>query len=677
MVTTWDDSPIAETLAMALRSIVGAECVACRNQEASQATHRVVSYREDFDYLWGLDNSLLNWLESHDRTLVLVWEETPLHGGLSGINIADCVTAFDWAVALSLTTIGRAEAMGGEPGRYRPTWRLLVLDLASHQHRASQTVRLFQRLQSTHPPTLAWVETHAGNEVEGLLAGCIVRNVGQEAKDSDLLRRLWIGALAEPVKSRDRHAIANLIGPQLLLGAMGAFPPRHGQTRALTGLLGALRLVPDRAEREQAPWVNRDVTGEWKNVNGILIDDLYDMGWKAFLEKALGKGIGILAVDRPDSAAFNLIGQLRDDQKRLRINEGIVIPRATGNPIVLFLDLRLFARRTLAQEREFMRELLALARQAPVGNPTLKWPGFTSDELARAGRWINDPAGKDLEDNDYRIALTLLPRLTAMVDPMLPIILFSSTGQKRIADKLRPYETIISDFDKPRFFGDQASLTIADMRVRFPRAVKRALDMLRARSICEQLAGEINSGCAVAKEHSTDIPYVEVFFDESGRAKDRVFLVGGLVVVYANEEIAESVHAAMPNWGYTRDDTTLEFKDDHEPKRTDDDAVAEILKAVTDRSNGRAEITAFVLRATKIQHTNGTEDDLTHPSLLDNLHRRLLETALELILFETLPSVVETSLLRCRVYVGSRMRSAREFDPNGKSRIAAFHRDFG
>ena len=86
------------------------------------------------------------------------------------------------------------------------------------------------------------------------------------------------------------------------------------------------------------------------------------------------------------------------------------------------------------------------------------------------------------EDNKkyYLNFLTLLPRLIAQIDPSIPIIIFSSTGQRSIIDKFNDYANIITCFEKPRVLGyrsDDAEL----IRHNFETAIKQAMQFIEVR----------------------------------------------------------------------------------------------------------------------------------------------------------------------------------------------------
>ena len=85
--------------------------------------------------------------------------------------------------------------------------------------------------------------------------------------------------------------------------------------------------------------------------------------------------------------------------------------------------------RAVVEERNFISRLLELAKTVSSGE-------FNSREITAVERYL---CSKE-PNEDYFVALTLLPRLIAIADPQLPIIVFSSTGQRVIMARSRNTE---------------------------------------------------------------------------------------------------------------------------------------------------------------------------------------------------------------------------------------------
>jgi hypothetical protein len=237
----------------------------------------------------------------------------------------------------------------------------------------------------------------AGRMSEGTNLVDIVRNFG-------LLKRIWRARLLAPSDPRDRHAIANLLGPQLLISAMTSWSATaiFRESPCLAALLSLMRILglfPSRRESVMAPWMGPD---KWKkygfDAKGsapvfILIDDMHHLGWADFVRLALGippateDTVSLILNDSPEMKGFGaegtstLLGLLKDENGQLRVNKGIRL--LAEREAILFLDLRFFNQGTLRAETEFLKSLLVLARQVDENcqRKDLPWMGFTSQEI--------------------------------------------------------------------------------------------------------------------------------------------------------------------------------------------------------------------------------------------------------------------------------------------------------
>ena len=116
-----------------------------------------------------------------------------------------------------------------------------------------------------------------------------------------------------------------------------------------------------------------------------------------------------------------------------------------GRPWLLVLDLMLFSG-DVAEEREWLGELLKIARSISSQSARLAWPGFSKDELDSVENWLSSG---NTDDPAYLTALSLLPRLCALRWPAVPILLFSGTSRRELLDKLHGYRNIFPAPKKP------------------------------------------------------------------------------------------------------------------------------------------------------------------------------------------------------------------------------------
>lgn len=689
----------------------------------------VVSYRkpEDFNFLWNFwqdetpkkdhgatnekppQGKIIEWLRSggySTKHLFLVWDGLPKPSTVGNIYLGTYVTPFDWLIALASCLTDDCSDLA------KMRFCVSVLDTTGGSL-TSESAQIFRQVQDKPRPGLPWIRVYEIPErmeyqygIQTILSDTFEYDIGSKGNsnyqdgivmnfDTRMLRRLWVSRIVSPSKPRDRHTIANLVGPQLLTSGMTSWMPNSLATKspclaAFLNLMRALKLLPQVLDKISAPWIDPD---RWKRdwspdnlAKFVLVDDMADLGWKDFLCLALGidplhgQDSVLFVSTEPDAKVLgasrnsSLIDLLADASRRLRVNEGIDLFGGSKDTI-LFLDLRLFNRRSTQEEFAFLRELLALAEQAEdkeAFRRYLPWRGFTHHELNQVRVCVNN---ERVEDEGYFIALTLLPRLIALVDPMLPIVLFSSTGQRRVSESLKGYGSIITDFDKPRFFGSVSGNLIEESRQRFERAINHALTLIKGRTVCRQF--QTTSGPSGS---STSNNYVEIFIDEADEVSQEGFRVGGVAIIYDDEKHATKVNEEMTLRGLTWGSTDIDLQpqqliDKRMPlalyEGTIYTPVENLLRATQVR-----DLIAFTLAAAPDMPWVDTTD-LTSPWCLDNQYRNLVCLALEVLFYEILPEkTANQSTLNYAVYLASRTRyqsdadAPRDWDSTDKMNIA-------
>jgi hypothetical protein len=163
-----------------------------------------------------------------------------------------------------------------------------------------------------------------------------------------------------------------------------------------------------------------------------------------------------------------------------------------GENFVLFLDLRLFSGRSGGrpgdQEAEFLRGLAEFGITLLDSKRNLSWAhGESRESLRKELERFTEPkrlvAGVDEFGQPPRE--TILPRLVSLLDPTLPIIVFSSTRRTELIEPFRNYGNIITTFHKPvltGLAGDWAGI-VREMHAGFTSAVDQAARILRLRRI--------------------------------------------------------------------------------------------------------------------------------------------------------------------------------------------------
>jgi hypothetical protein len=707
----------------------------------------VLSYKNTFDWLWGLLDSgdaagriggagttrpseytstepalrvngqlthcgLSRWVRpaearaAHPKTLIILWDGIPEPANVGSVDLHNFVTPYDWAVAAASLLSREFQDDGGSQ-----KLRVMILHLDADKAGDSDAVQFLFNSTTGGSAELIWVCSYhlsgaspdAGVFVE-LLSATLGGNEAEANHNAvqpnavrwDLLKRLWAAKLLAPADPKDRHAIANLVGPQLLITAMSNISglrtiPAPGLT-ALIILTKCLGLVPQSAGQVAAPWVITDGTPtrrvDFGGTKFVLVDDMYALGWEQFLRLALGLGGAderLFAVGSPTDKRFGPLGDsglpdlLKDGSGRLRVDDSVVLYPGSADSI-MFLDLRLFGTRPRHEELSFFKELLPLAKQTvgemQINRRKLPWPGFTQDEVAAVERCL---AREKVENDDYYTALTLLPRLLALADPTLPIVLFSSTGQRQVTNALREYGNIITDFDKPRFFVESPSGVAEETRIRFEKALSRASVLLDGRKTCASL----NSQLRPKQLYPTPSlpPHIEIYLDESRQSSEQDFRVGGLALIFDSENAAadfnQEVVSNSLTWGPTDLTPTpgsVGFDKSSMPWIDYQEKVFGVADSLLQPRGGVA--VAFSLsRPADVDWSE--QGDLTNPACLDNLYRQLCIRSLEVLIYEVIPNALGQSVpwFSCAVYAATRIRT--KSDADSESSWVTFPERFG
>ena len=375
----------------------------------------------------------------------------------------------------------------------------------------------------------------------------------RKTRDLEIIKNIWAAFLTRSSTPGDSHAIANLVGPLLLMKEIG-----NTHVAALQSMLSIIGLLPDNQNdtseeddknaramlNEESSWVDWKEP-EWeyklnelqKNSNDklklILIDDMFDMGWGKVLCWAMGveyhnphgdhrKGLveiiktgagdGVkeeqIIIKAASSAEWILVELDKLTKTDNRFN--FSLDGDSDGQEILFLDLRLYPGKFKEEEAGFFRKLIGIAKKfTKERNKNLPWDGFTDKEINEIEDWL--PTGKQ-EDPKYIKALTLLPRILALTDLSLPIVLFSSTGRRDITEKLKDYGNIITIFEKPRFTVDIPVDIASQTKTKFRDAIKKARQILKARQKIQRISTYKMKD--QPKFNSSGI-HVELFIDET------------------------------------------------------------------------------------------------------------------------------------------------------------------
>ncbi len=616
----------------------------------------------------------------------IVWRETPNDTTTSPVPAGVYLTPIDWAAVAA--------------NKYQGQVQVTVIDMDAVRHKYPPTCQLYSQCDKRK---FSWLRV-----IPILDLPFEKKHIPFCPSSSSIPPSFFVETikhnLTQTTAVADRHAITNIVGPMVLLGGESS---QNGTDRKyFVQLMQSIGLVGKGAGRS-FPWFPKE---KWngKVEKFVLLDDMHKLGWAEFLRKALEinddsrllafENVEDKGITRQDKTLTDLLeekfvqGEITAGPDR-RTGEGLTL--CGEEKVVLFLDLRLF---TMSgnNERAFLQRLVAVARQVPTDKLKLPWPegGFSKEELEIVERWASSSEG--VTSHAYYTALTLLPRLLALADPMLPIVIFSTAGQPETVKALQHYGNIILDFHKPRFFGDASDVIVAETKEKLVRAMNRALALVHGRNICRSYLRHGNGPSRhkedVASPARDNNPVVEIYIDESGEAYKSKFGVGGLLAVYPSEASIATFQSQLPSYGYTRDDESITFLNDHKIKEPQNPNMEEppIMEVVRTAATSLGVILSafFVQEKRESPSTTGSGvDDLTNPSSLDNRYRHLLRMALEMVLFEYLPhlemSGVQIKNLKpqCRIYVATRYLPASHRDlQTSQQRVQIFERyqkDFG
>ena len=558
------DSPVYN----AVNSVVGL-------LDFSNQAH-IFSYKDKihFQHLW----SLLESDPPPEKIFIIVWDGIPESS--TQVATSKYLTPIDWAVGFSLSV---KKTFGDQKDKY-PDIRIIILDVSSSSDN-SDSVKFIKQFKNRDIKDMPWLRiitpigADSGRALEDFLPAVLNTTDADkmlsmkdaytsEKPDIDILRNIWAAFLTRPSTPGDRHALANLVGPLLLTQDDNA----DIHVMALSKLMRAIGLLPNNETdlellTPDKPWIDwnqtylNDLTTGDMRLNFILVDDMHERGWGQVLCMALGVAYGhgknniigrkdniVVTAHKTPDTLYEKIKNPSD--KRFEFS---IIGDNNAHEVV-FLDLRLFSDKAIQDEALFFQDLVALAKQLNA-NTNLPWPGFSEEEIEQVEKWCDaNNKNRRREDDAYITALTFLPRILALTDLSLPIIIFSSTGSRDIIQRLKPYGNIITAFDKPKFTVDIPCDIAEQTKRKFQDALNQAFKLLRGRKHCQKVF-------AIYKQHETagllqntvgnipdNIKHIEIYMDESGGQENSLSL-GGLVMGYPEYETVFALSNALKDKG--------------------------------------------------------------------------------------------------------------------------------
>lgn len=486
-------------------------------------------HRSTFADLWlrGLDSETpeiggcqFHWNDQDGVVLIVsadapadVFEKTPVC--LTGINFREHLTAASWAAAWRLKfPSARARVILVEPSKS---------DVPSGVAKSLGTV--FQAREAHGSPLVSGICLLRSPSLERLCGVLGELKDEQQTPYSNVQAILRASIWDALTSDREgHHAVSNVLGALLLSFQVGKGLPHLGDPWAQDYLLALVQACGATAgtkqvELEQRPGPQRWVSGpiQAEIAGAVLLDDMSDV-WEYFLRGALGfigdQQFPGTSRSYRDSFVTSTRNSFRDEIQGLpcRLTDFLMSRRPFLTPevlisgqhkiedrFVLFLDLRLFSKQEVSGGDEarnmFFRGLAEFGLKLLDSVRNLPW----IDEAGRMrlreefARFLTEIPGDATTRPNAQVLPpeeTLLPRLLSLLDPTLPIVIFSSTRRSELIDPFRDYANIITTFRKPVLSGMTRnwSEVVKELRADFLTALEQAVKILKARKLFRNLA---------------------------------------------------------------------------------------------------------------------------------------------------------------------------------------------
>lgn len=624
---------------------------------------RVFSYRQNFRTLWDLGSERgLSDLSVSSVLVVVDDDSLPDDRDLPEAN--KHLTALDWAVWFTLSL-----SMAESSGRAGMPTIILLRNEAIKRPANSDAERFWSMFpeNSIVPalPSIKMVPLVGGvGEPCCLLQLLKIIHAGESTPprgDLSLIRQVWQSFFLRPTSPSDNHALANVLGAGLLTGDFGDSETR----RALVKILRWLELVPrglDSSVREStresiarmATAVHQRLPGKACGALRMLLvdDDQKRHGWLKFLGESVGlrppisdmpTWAGRIGKFPANLTATDSANEFLEKLQWCRANAGSLRFNSDEPIDLVFLDLRLFERASLRDEAAFILQVVEELQAINQTTNSNDWPKVDERELLSIENWcksaISDSDKATRNDEMYIEAITLLPRLAAIIDPDLPIVLFSSTQRRRVVELLKPYGTIITSFSKPALQLGHHEQRLGETFESLERAIDQALAIVSSRKLRSSFLNEDfsvywNGHVEKPVDEESDCPWsIQILIDEEGEGK---LTVGGFLLIcppgVVPSEVSDSIYASLPQIRKAKN-IRKNKKDGWQKKLTDlllgADKIAQKLGVLIvpiaicgDRSQ------------TSTAYSQWSASSLFRDEMVaDNLHRELMRCVIEVGLF--------------------------------------------
>lgn len=480
-------------------------------------------YQSDFDRLWEsrepAGDCVLNWWEHHID---------PEMGAITSYRF---LTPLEWAACVA--------AECESEGRKAP--RIVVCVPEPHRLRV-ENLPSWKFKETIMADSQGWlrVVTEEADSITEETFEKLFADTKSEVTPKQWLNWVWMEM--QQGGGEDNHALANAVGPLLLMGHELKEPSSH--QKALLRLFRTMGVLTERTTEEAPEHPLPVVRGQrW-----VLVDDQARQGWDRWLEiKAAKCGAELVVVDSPS----DFVGLLQRVRERVqaarqqrnadcRFSLRLLADTPANTMEVVFLDLRLFSK-SVQSKREFyslLSELCTAFGHACGHESQLAFPAFSEGELQLIGKLVQGAADPKLE----RRCLTFLARVLALADLSLPVIVFSSTDRREVMASLSSFPTVFTSLRKNvlRVASDY------DANDELHRILEMVKDRQKWR---ERLAPLVTSKAKGVSWPVQGFAHFEIYVDESSVVESGNFCVGAVLVGYRDEPEAQEIHDKMTAQG--------------------------------------------------------------------------------------------------------------------------------
>ncbi len=680
----------------------------------------------DFDKFWSSDDQgnpapeIIQKLNGK-QALVIAWDGKPDNDKSDSAELLyRHLTPLDWALAFSiklLRDLPNSDSVKNGLGIH-------IIDLTGRSHTidASWAMHMRHQLLAEMP----WVTLHAPliprdgkNKPLQYRKGYldIVADDGLLKKDGENwqfvadtarldtssqnalceLAKQWTATLTQ---TGDHHDLNNIAGPHIvskLLNVSSQIPTDpHPLKRAFLTRIEWSRLLERDKQQNDDKDGNADAAaaGTDQELDIVAIDDQLSAGWDDVLialtgtartgkiekdkipELGSGTNIRLFGSDTPSvlleqlgiTADGNAINKALYEQ---RVFDSLVEGKGAKRPWMLVLDIRLFMGKP-SDERNWYQKLAkaALALNSP---KELAWPGFDNGELKVIA------SGDSLSAEQLDTALSLLPRLCALRWPSVPIIVFSSTGRRRLVAKLADYGNIFLANQKPNVLNANCAENVASFAEGWRREFSIACKLTEVQ---KKLLDLLNKENEMTQGGEADFHHHFVIaIDEAGKVDKPPSRIGGAFLVAPGDNKKNAINCSVLfqeklresdvnyyNYRpiYTDSTPPVSGCQRNKLKQKDGSSVNEVQRVLTNSAD--VKIGAFKLALDNQSNQNPSDE------FIDAAYRRGLAKLLEILLAEFIPSRLGEAAISVSIWIAS--KQSRDFANEAEAAEQSIRYDF-